>query len=525
MATTSRRNFLESIGMGMLATGLGTGLSGDLGCRSLLADEPGSDALSFGSYDSLVDLMQATPAEKLQPMLIEKLSRGETDIKALMAAGALANAETFGGEDYVGFHTAMAMLPALELARLLPTGRRPLPVLKVLYRNSQQIQQYGGASKKTLREMHAAEESTISTASDPRAVELSVAIRDACRAGDVSRGERLFAKLANSSVDVTCALLQPTMQDDINVHRFVFAHRTRGLAELLGKDHAYTILRQCVRFCVSHEQGRLRGNHPESPIRALMPKLLDQYKLAGKSLGSRDPGDAAVEALATAVYNGPPERSAEVAAAALAEGISPEVVGEAISLASAMLVLRQGPDRWRTHGDSPGVHSSDASNAWRNMARAAQPLHAATGLIVAAYHVAIHTPFKTEAYPTPEHRAAIKATDAAGLLSEAEDAVRHNDQGRAAAAIAIYGERGYPAQGVYERMLKYTISEDGRLHGEKYFQTVQEEFRTTRPAFRWRHLVGLARVTASAYGYDREDKHGSRAPGYEQACRLLKVTA
>jgi len=74
-------------------------------------------------------------------------------------------------------------------------------------------------------------------------------------------------------------------------------------------------------------------------------------------------------------------------------------------------------------------------------------------------------------------------------------------------------------------MLKYSISEDGRLHGEKYFQTVQEEYRTTRPAFRSRQLIGLARVTASAYGYDRVDKQGGRAPGYEEACRLLKVTA
>jgi hypothetical protein len=74
-------------------------------------------------------------------------------------------------------------------------------------------------------------------------------------------------------------------------------------------------------------------------------------------------------------------------------------------------------------------------------------------------------------------------------------------------------------------MLRYTISEDGRLHGEKYFQTTRQEFRTIRPAFRWRQLIGLARVTASAYGYDREDKHGFRAPGYEEACRLLGVTA
>jgi len=146
-------------------------------------------------------------------------------------------------------------------------------------------------------------------------------------------------------------------------------------------------------------------------------------------------------------------------------------------------------------------------------------------LIVAAYHSAAHKPFKGEGYPTAAHRELVKAKDPDGLLAEAEDAVRNNDQGRAAAAIALYGETGRGPDAVYERMLKYTISEDGRLHGEKYFQTVQEEYQATRPAFRWRQIVGLARVTASAYGYDREDKHGRRAPGYEEACRLLKVTA
>jgi hypothetical protein len=498
----------------MLVTGLGASLSGDLGCRTAFADQ-GPGSLSLGKYDSLVKLLQGTPADKLQPILIEKLARGETDLKQLTAAGALANAETFGGEDYVGFHTAMAMIPSHDMTELLPQERRPLPVLKVLYRNTQQIQQFGGASKKTLREMHFAEEATVEN--------VGIAIRDACRIADVDKAEKLFAPLASAPLDDAFNALQPAMQDDINVHRFVFAYRTHSLAKLLGKDFAHAILRQCVHFCVDHERGRINNNRPESPIRALMPKLLDQYKLAGKTFGTRDPGDDAVEQLARTIYKGPPERSAEAAAAALADGISPEVVGEAISLASNMLVLKQGPDQWRTHGDSAGVHSSDATNAWRNMARMAQPLHAATGLVVAAYHVSIHRPFKNDPYPTAEHRAAIKAKDAAGLLAEAEDAVKHNDQGRAAAAIALYGEQGHSPQAVYDRMLKYTISEDGRLHGEKYFHTVQEEFRTTRPAFRWRQLVGLARVTASAYGYDREDKHGRRAPGYEEACRLLKI--
>ena len=515
MKSANRREFLESVGRGMLVAGLGAAVAQDLGFSPAFAYEGAAD-LSFGKLDSLVDLMQSTPAEKLQPILIEKLARGETDVTQLISAGALANAETFGGEDYVGFHTAMAMLPALQMAKELSGERQALPILKVLYRNSQQIQQYGGASKKTLREMHAAEEATVEN--------LGVAIRDACRASDVAKAEQLFAPLGRASIEDAFDALQPAMQDDINVHRFMFAHRTYGLAGLLGSDHAHTILRQCVRFCISHEEGRKKHNSPESEIRKVMPKLLDQYKLDGKRLGSRDPGDAAVEALAETIYKGPRDRAAEAAAAALAEGISPEVVGEAISLASNLMVLRQGADNWRTHGDSAGVHSSDATNAWRCMARHARPQYAVSGLIVAAYHVAAHKSFTGDSYPLADHRAAVKAKDAEGLLAEAEEAVRNNDQGRAAAAIALYGEAGHSPEPVFERMLKYTISEDGRLHGEKFYHTVREEFVTTRPAFRWRQLVGLARVTASAYGYDRVDKQGGRAPGYEDACRLLKVT-
>jgi hypothetical protein len=514
MNPTSRRQFLDSVGRGMLVAGLGAAVAHDLGFSAAFADE-GPDSLKFGKYDALIDLMQSTSPDKLQPILVEKLNGGETNLTELIAAGALANAETFGGEDYVGFHTAMAMIPAGELAAMLPNERKPLPVLKVLYRNTQQIQQFGGASKRTLRELHAAEEATVENA--------GIAIRDACRATDIEKAEKLFAPLAKGKLEDAFNALQPAMQDDINVHRFVFAHRTYGLAGLLGPEHAHTILRQCVRFCISHEKNQKQNNRAESPIRALMPKLLDQYKLAGKSLGSRDPGDPEVDALALAIYQGPPAKSAEAVAGALADGISPEVVGEAISLASNMLVLRQGANEWRTHGDSAGVHSSDATNAFRNMARHCAPQFATSGLIVAAYHSAAHRAFSTPAYPTDDHRKLIKATDAEGLLAEAEDAVRHNDQPRAAAAIALYGEAGHSPSAVFERMLKYTISEDGRLHGEKYFSTVQEEFKTTRPAFRWRQLVGLARVTASAYGYDRTDKQGKRAPGYEDACKLLKV--
>lgn len=519
MMPSNRREFLSDVGRGMLAAGLGASLANDLGFSTAFAVE-GSDSIPLGKYEKLVELMRNTPAEQLQPMLAAKILKGETNLKQLVAAGSLANAVTFGGCDYVGFHTAMAMLPALEMSGQLSAARQPLPVLKVLYRNAQQIQNVGGASTTTLHELDALEAAEHAPESD-----LGEQIRDACRNIDVDKGEKLLATVGDSPLEAFNAL-QPAMQDDLNVHRFVFAHRTYGLVGLLGKEYSYSLLRQCVRFCANHEQSRIEHKQPESPIRVLVPKLLDQYKLVGKKLGTRDPGDAAVDELSQVIYRSSREQAAEAVAAALAEGIDPEVVGEAISLASNLYVLRQGADKWRTHGDSAGVHSSDATNAWRNMARVAETRHAVSGLIVAAYHAGIQSaPFETPPYPTDEHRSLVKVTDATELLAETEDAIRHNDQGRAAAAIQIYGERGYAVEPVYELMLKYAVSEDGRLHGEKYYQTVREEYRTIRPAFRWRQIVGLARVTTSAYGYNREDEHGFRAAGYEDACKLLGVEA
>ena len=257
----------------------------------------------------------------------------------------------------------------------------------------------------------------------------------------------------------------------------------------------------------------------------MLPRLFDHYKLDGIKLGNRDPGDAWIDQTCVAIYNGPPEASAEIVAGSLADGINPEVVGEAISLASNLLSLRQGPDKWRTHGDAAGVHASDATNAWRNIARVAEPRNAIAGLIVAAYHSAAHQPFAGDVYPTAEFKALIKGQSPTDLLSEMADAIEHNDQGRAAAAIQIYGERGFEVEPAFDRILNYTISEDGRLHGEKYFQTAYQEFHSIRPAFRWRQLVSLARVTASSYGFDRDDKPGHRAPGYEDACRLLGVNS
>jgi hypothetical protein len=122
-----------------------------------------------------------------------------------------------------------------------------------------------------------------------------------------------------------------------------------------------------------------------------------------------------------------------------------------------------------------------------------------------------------EPLPLKSHLDQIKETDAAVLLRETEEAVRGNLQARAAALVHKYGELGHAPRGVFDVLLRFAVSEDGSLHAEKYYRTVTEEFASTRDAFKWRHLAGLARVTASEYGRP--------APGMVEARELLKVAA
>ncbi len=140
----------------MLIAGLGFGLASDLGISTAAAGEDDLE-LEFGELDSLVGRMQNTPVEKLQPQLIKEYQKGEVTLKQSTAAAALANAETFGGQNYVGFHTEMALLPTLQMSAELPEERAALPVFKVLYRNTQRIHDAGLSKTKRLKKVKPAE--------------------------------------------------------------------------------------------------------------------------------------------------------------------------------------------------------------------------------------------------------------------------------------------------------------------------------------------------------------------------------
>jgi hypothetical protein len=518
----TRREFFGNVGRGMLVASVGLGTAFDMGLTPAWADdESGGERLAFGGLEPLVGLMQETPVRDLVPVLVEKLRAG-VELKRLVAAATLANARTFGGEDYVGFHTLMALAPAYHMARELPEDRRALPVIKVLYRNTNRIQEHGGRASEVL---HTVRPGTLSAGNDA-----GEALRDAVRRRDMDGAERTFAAIAAVSPDEAFNSLLVAVEDHTEVHRVVLPYRAWELLDVVGKEQAHTMLRQSVRYCVKSERAGNQAIQSDEP-RALLPRLFDQYHLPRTAPGTKRPGDEWVAAMCRTIFESDAASAADAVAAALADGVDPADIGEAISLAANQLVLRDAgrPERWASpgkppgsvHGDSIGVHASDAVNAWRNMSRVANPRNAAACLILAGYEVARDRQARAAEFlkwaprPLAEYLEGVKPTDPKALLAETESAIQANKQEMASALVHRYGTLGHDPEPVFALLLKYAVSEDGALHAEKYYNTVREEFTSTRPAFRWRQLVALARVTAS--------ECGRPAPGVAQARELLKV--
>ena len=515
----TRREFLGQVGQGTLIATLGGGLASELGLTRAVADDA-PDRLDFGALEPLVGLMQDTPVDQLLPRLVGQLRSGTT-LRDLVAAGALANARTFGGEDYVGFHTIMAHAPAYHMAMEMPAGQEALPVLKVLYRNTNRIHEHGGRKSEVLHPVQ-----PLAVAEGRVGGEL---LQEAMRRKDMNAAEQTFAALAAGPPEDAFNHLLYAVQDHTDVHRVVLPYRAWDLLGLIGKEQAHTLLRQSVRYCVKAESWSGAASYGEP--RQLLPKLLEEHQLLGRAPGERKAEDAWVDQFSQTLFKSTPSQAAAAAAAALAEGMAPADIGEAITLAANQLILRDmgrrpqeevaGKPPGSVHGDSIGVHACDSANAWRNMARAGNTRNCFASLILGAYQVAQDRIerggdfLNWEPLPVAYHVKGLRSTGPASLLKEAEEAIRGNLQAHAAAVIHRYGELGHDPKEAFALMRRYAVSEDGALHAEKFYRTVTEEFNSTRVAFRWRHLTALARVTASEFGRP--------APGMAEARELLKA--
>lgn len=224
---------------------LGASTAVELGlARPALAEQLDGE-LTFGDLEPLVCLLQETPLGRVQGELVSR-SRGGLPLKTLTAAGALANARTFGGDDYLGFDTFITLAPALRMSSMMQPGAQALPVLKVLYRNTKRIQECGGRSWEVLHPIQAAK--GVNT-NDPGTLRQAIRERDAKPAEEV-----LAAFVASDRLSALEELL-PSVREPAEVHRVVLKYRAWGMQQVVGTEHHQSLLGQLDRAIRGNMQG------------------------------------------------------------------------------------------------------------------------------------------------------------------------------------------------------------------------------------------------------------------------------
>lgn len=510
--TSNRRQFLRDIGTGALAVS-GAGYAGAMSPAasplvSMFGLPVDGERIDFGKLEPLAAWMQDTDADQMVAGAVKRLREGVA-LKTLVAAGALANARTFGGTDYVGFHSAMALLPAYQMSSQMPKACEALPVLKVLHRNTTRMRQRGGRKNEVLR----------TVTEQPKTNKTLLQLE---RSHDVVGAERLFRKHVATGTPAAFESLQPLMHDNIDVHQVVLTWRAWDLLQLTGQEHAHTMLRQCVRHYIDREQDRVKKGHKASSLRALLPKLLQEHGLDGKNPGTRGADVAFIEKLAATIMRSSREVAADAVAAVLAGGFSIDVVGEALSRASVRLLLGDpgrakatvGKPKGSVHGASVGVHACDSAQAWRNISHTVGAENAIATLIAAAWHTGGQLYASSESVAHAGHREAVARIKTKDLPAALRESVAQADNRRAAAIGEHWLAAGYPAAKAFEILIEDMSASDGALHHEKFFRTTFEGHAQSPAPFRAQWLACLARIAASG--------HGFAAPGYEAAAELLR---
>ena len=510
----SRRQFFGRVGFGIGGAALGSVLLDRLGFgEALAAFAPRGERLHFGALDPLVDLMQETPADELVAQLIARLRAGVTTSQ-LIGAAALANARALGGTHYNGYHALMAMAPSAEMGEQMAPPLGALPVLKVVHRSARFVKDAGRTHDDALAPL------------PPDAAADGSGLVDAMHALEVPAAEaRLAASLAQSRA-AAFDRVQEVVREDGNVHRVVLSWRAVDLLRFTGEQHALTLLRQSVRYCIEDDGRRAHDGRAAPPIGTVVRELMERHGFAKRAAGTKALDDAQLEKLAETIYAGDGKTAAEAVAAALADGFDPEQVGAALPLAAARLVLcdpgqqkeSPGKPQGSVHGASVGVHASDSANAWRHIARtAAQGGSGGTqhaSLLAGAFHTAGQSK-QVGATEVDASAAPCPLKEPAELLRELEGKMRERDQVAAMVAARRFCELGHPSADLFALLLRYAVSEDGALHNEKFFRTIQEEHAAARPAHRARLVAALTRVVTSSCGFP--------APGCAEAAKLLSA--
>lgn len=301
-------------------------------------------------------------------------------------------------------------------------------------------------------------------------------------------------------------------KNQIDDHYFLFPVFTWRALEYLGWQYAKYIGRAPVRYVT----------------RPTMPASLDEVDALIATFGllerniraaTGDDETAAITALADEI--GRCSKFSEVPgmlARGLADGLSLEGAGEALSVGGSTLFLRSQT------GNPMDVHINTGANTRRYLLR--QPeLSLRTKLrALLVWHTGPEVLMAQRmlapgVHPEPARVAALPARGQDDLLADIAALIaslpvgerlpkanlatwRSTDEVKQATALAQqYANAGYAPEPLITLLGKIACRDNfTEMHALKHHQATYEEFQATRPSLRWRHLVAAVQAAAISHG-------------------------
>jgi hypothetical protein len=471
--------------------------------------------------EPLVQFIEDTDPGEIIEQTLQKL-RGGVPIKAMLTASALAvtrSSDLPPGHHGGPLHPLVGIHAIRHIADRVSAENRFLPVLQHVALSNKHIH-HPGMGPYLLPDFEPI---------DAGGVEATKrAFLEAVERGVYNQADHYFLWLwdnipAVEALDLLLTVAIPkNVQDD---HYFIFPSFTWRAVEWLGQEYLPILMRPAVRYVT---------RFPTPPAIPEFEGLLDEYQLLTRTLRPHTGSDETPAIGQLGERIGQCNTYAEIPvmlANALADGLSLEGAGEALSIGAASLFLRS------LTGNPMDVHLHTGVNLRRYLVQLDGLSLRNKLLALLMWHTGPEVrSTQRRMAPWPQPDAAAVATLPYHTQDELLDAITQSiyqqppidwatvtnlGQLRAAPEVQStvnlaqqYVNCGYDAGAFMTRLAEIACHDNfTEMHAFKHHQAVVEEFYATREPWRWRHLVAAAQAAAISFGKNMEI--------YEEAIDLL----
>ena len=319
-------------------------------------------------------------------------------------------------------------------------------------------------------------------------------------------------------------------RNGLDDHNFLFPVYSARALECIGWEWADTLFRPAVRYQARRGARLIRNGYDFAQVEA----LIDEYKLLDREIPATTTADETARIGELGLQMGRNKNyldNMEPMAQALAEGLSLEGAGEALSVGAAAAYIST------SYGNPMDSHLHTGTTNRRYLLRT-------QGVSVKHKIQALLTGFTGPEVLLAERllnwdenldgnvTAPLPPRNQANLLDAIVESIEGQpwldwrkigvamtvapDSVKETVALARqYAENGYDASAYFERLGEIACRDDfTEMHALKHFQAIADEYESTREPYRWLHMAAAAKSAAIIH-------LGKEHKVYEEAKALL----